>query len=899
MFNIVHFVRISLLLISLTSLNVCKDSENFNEIHNSVMLSNELDRKTQLVIVGTIDGKLWGLDPTSDGMVKWSAVVSEKPLLLSTLSSVQMINEFTGFRLIPSLNGDLYQFSWDGIQMIPLNAESLLSSSIKINDGVGIVGGKNLWQTGIDPETGKVIYSCSDDGCSRYETESMQGILVLKRTQRTVRAVNERTGTERWNFSVGQHKLSFVDVNENVSHQPLDENVLLNMKRKIQVAIPEGIVTMVTRSKTGKQKTLWKQQLGRHEDQVYIHPSDDMKSVVRIELDKITLHNDYKAVARRTIWKPYLATSASRTPSIVGKTELAIRRPWDYPFDNGHYFFGKINSFDERKECLRNSTFNKDVDNQEFLFKFKSLISKWWREVVILLFTFVFFARQIFKYWRKKRILDLRIESESNEVLTLNFSCGNEDEFDERQNSCEIKNTVPSSSEKFISRYQQDFEHMACLGSGAFGLVFQAKNKIDDRQYAVKRIRLPSSPKARDKVMREVKVLASFEHPGIVRYYNSWCEQPSVEWLKEWDEKLRGDSKCPTMESISSFTCSSSDIQLKEMSFNDQLSDYERNIDISYSRRRHDTITVENEDDLITYGLGPNTEEIVDTSASFEISKHSAVNNNATKLSYESSGVVFESDSCQQYVQTYCSSSENDEVNDVDELETSGKHRFDLHLLYIQMQLCRRESLKDWLNMNVTNRNFYHSLDIFRQLIEAVDYIHQKGHIHRDLKPSNILFALDGSVKVGDFGLVTASNSSTVDENGYEDSKKYFNENLTGQVGTQLYASPEQETGTSYCFRADIFSLGVIFFELFYVFHTDMERLKTLSELRKRIIPETFLENMPLQSELTLWLLAKSPTDRPTAKEIFNSHIFIELLNNLSTMANTVYDREFVKLAQP
>lgn len=43
-----------------------------------------------------------------------------------------------------------------------------------------------------------------------------------------------------------------------------------------------------------------------------------------------------------------------------------------------------------------------------------------------------------------------------------------------------------------LYRYQQDFEHMACLGSGAFGLVFQAKNKIDDRQYAVKRIRLPS-----------------------------------------------------------------------------------------------------------------------------------------------------------------------------------------------------------------------------------------------------------------------------------------------------------------------------------------------------------------------------------------------------------------------
>ncbi len=43
-----------------------------------------------------------------------------------------------------------------------------------------------------------------------------------------------------------------------------------------------------------------------------------------------------------------------------------------------------------------------------------------------------------------------------------------------------------------ISRYQVDFEHETCLGSGAFGLVFQAKNKLDDCQYAVKRIRLPN-----------------------------------------------------------------------------------------------------------------------------------------------------------------------------------------------------------------------------------------------------------------------------------------------------------------------------------------------------------------------------------------------------------------------
>lgn len=82
------------------------------------------------------------------------------------------------------------------------------------------------------------------------------------------------------------------------------------------------------------------------------------------------------------------------------------------------------------------------------------------------------------------------------------------------------------SSETFTSRYLQDFEPVQCLGKGGFGVVFEAKNRLDDINYAVKRIRLPKVEEARRKVMREVKFLAKLDHKNIVRYFNTWLERP-------------------------------------------------------------------------------------------------------------------------------------------------------------------------------------------------------------------------------------------------------------------------------------------------------------------------------------------------------------------------------------
>lgn len=117
----------------------------------------------------------------------------------------------------------------------------------------------------------------------------------------------------------------------------------------------------------------------------------------------------------------------------------------------------------------------------------------------------------------------------------------------------------------------------------------------------------------------------------------------------------------------------------------------------------------------------------------------------------------------------------------------------------------------------------------FLQVLDAVLYVHQKGMMHRDLKPSNIFFALDGGIKVGDFGLVTGSAFGHL-QSSYVMLKSLPEENHrrqhTGNLGSHFYMSPELMLGQKYDQKVDVFSLGVIFFELHYPFATEMERAK-------------------------------------------------------------------------
>jgi serine/threonine protein kinase len=93
------------------------------------------------------------------------------------------------------------------------------------------------------------------------------------------------------------------------------------------------------------------------------------------------------------------------------------------------------------------------------------------------------------------------------------------------------------------------------------------------------------------------------------------------------------------------------------------------------------------------------------------------------------------------------------------------------------------------------------TLTVVASVAEALDYAHNQGVVHRDIKPANIILMENDRVKVADFGIARVMSSSTKTQTGVI-------------FGTPNYMSPEQVAGQKVDGRSDLFSLGVVLYEM-------------------------------------------------------------------------------------
>lgn len=119
---------------------------------------------------------------------------------------------------------------------------------------------------------------------------------------------------------------------------------------------------------------------------------------------------------------------------------------------------------------------------------------------------------------------------------------------------------------------------------------------------------------------------------------------------------------------------------------------------------------------------------------------------------------------------------------------------------YIVMPFVKSDTLAD--KMQGTPLDIEQATRIVTQIGEALDYAHSRGLVHRDIKPSNILLDEQGNAVLTDFGIAKL----------YEATSGFTN--TGGVIGTPSYMSPEQGQGAKVDQRTDIYSLGVVFFEM-------------------------------------------------------------------------------------
>lgn len=479
------------------------------------------------------------------------------------------------------------------------------------------------------------------------------------------------------------------------------------------------------------------------------------------------------------------------------------------------------------------------------------------------------------------------------------------------------------------------------VGKGGFGDVILVRNKMDSTDYAIKRIPLEAnSEKLNKKIMKEAKILAKLSHPNMVRYYNSWSEEliavveeesadessfmgavpipgkvlkkktKSVKSESGEDQLGGGDSlmpanlralskevlkgpeakewsttpKCGRMNSEKQSSPSGRLTILSE-SLSSSAFDDEEEDDIDWDAPSED----DDEEDEESSDDEEDENQFCDlhTKQSDGDSSVFARSNND-----EDSEIVFEEPS--KKVKTV--SEPMDESTAALPIPPPVKRR----ILCIQMEYCDRQSLRQYIDE--TKTLYLNPIDVWRifsEILCGLKYIHDFKLIHRDIKPMNVFLTSSGGVKIGDFGLATfelinsktktlapaASNSLEMTFSP-DRTKDAGDLQQTRDIGTQLYMAPElfmdarsknEHKATPYTSKIDIYSAGIVLFEMFYrPLEPGMERVSTLNNLRDHItIPADFGKSLaPAMASLARKtvhsMLQREPDQRPSADDLLN-----------------------------
>lgn len=183
---------------------------------------------------------------------------------------------------------------------------------------------------------------------------------------------------------------------------------------------------------------------------------------------------------------------------------------------------------------------------------------------------------------------------------------------------------------------------------------------------------------------------------------------------------------------------------------------------------------------------------------------------------------------------------------------------------YIVMEYVDGETLKDLINKNNNGLSNHDIIDYSVQIAQALSSAHQSNIVHRDIKPQNILMDKYGLLKVTDFGIARVSTNATITY-------------TSSILGTVHYISPEQAKGKFVDEKSDLYSLGVVMYEMAtgkVPFDADNSVGIAVMHIQDEPVePKALNENLSDRlNKIIMKLLEKNPQDRFTnAKEVIRA----------------------------
>ncbi|KAL2737881.1 eukaryotic translation initiation factor 2-alpha kinase 1 isoform X1 [Vespula squamosa] len=474
---------------------------------------------------------------------------------------------------------------------------------------------------------------------------------------------------------------------------------------------------------------------------------------------------------------------------------------------------------------------------------------------------------------------------------------------------------VPNCLMAEWSRYRREFHEICFIAGGGFGNVYKALHRLDGIEYAIKKIIVQSGQVSTIKDhLEEVKNLAKLNHMNIVAYKTAWIERTSVTTNVSTLTNVKNEpgkshfSKDKDKKNISHQSCEND-------SFNDN------NINDNNKKLISDSSNV-NENDGQDISLRSKNEICYKTgmyinmenndqkdecgSAGGYIISHDIINerflelNSLTNIigqriierssSEDTSDIVsFVHDSNEN--NDYSISTADYTVTDSNDESSSSDNNIicpyksvvdsSYATLYIQMALCEK-TLQQWLEERNENPSQLTIHTIFTQILQGVDHIHSLRMVHHDIKPSNIFITAHFQIQLGDFGLACPLQ------------RKSHN----SVFGTHMYAAPEQLQGKCDP-KSDMYSVGIVLFELLIHTKTQMELCHIIDELKKGQLPESLTKYHQIWAHIICQLIQIEPSNRPSTNELLkilsedNKDVMITLLkDDIAKKASAIKELE-------